>query len=380
MGKAALLLMISALIAGAFILYNAEQTNFATLGDQADRQEQIVAREVARTGYNTMLAKARAADKNRPETMTMHALADEVNGPDGGLTGPHDGGHFEARMVATSPSSFTIVSTGFFGNASHVQDGRTMESEYLAEEPPGKNRSDEVRALDVEFVQSMAGFCAGIYVERLPPEGSQETYQRPELLFRPGNKNDHHEGRSATYDNIIMPGETVNFIMSVDPDCNKRNQHVEDYDDDAYHLYRRALRYSVGADGEFSDMKETLYAIVEPNKNNDGVWRIAWEDLWAPYSQRKDEEAKWTPAQYKDIKANGYPTCSGCDSASQWDGETWGGTGWATNHDGYNRLQDWGQLPDFSDQVIEAQMRTPTAEELAAAGVDIFGNPTLPAE
>ncbi|HEX7069572.1 MAG TPA: hypothetical protein VF190_02150 [Rhodothermales bacterium] len=89
---------------------------------------------------------------------------------------------------------------------------------------------------------------------------------------------------------------------------------------------------------EFVDLQEGKYAMIQEKPGHPGVWRIAFEDL------------VYSDAKLADVKANGY-------GSTVWQNGTYGGSGWTTvNADGYYQLNDYGHMPDYSDQVIEVEL------------------------
>ncbi len=143
----------------------------------------------------------------------------------------------------------------------------------------------------------------------------------------------------ANYSTVINPGERVNFILAVDADfnCEKRNDTSVKINDPMFEYTRDAL---VVATSDLTDLEEGQYAMIQENPYQPGVWRIAFEDLI--FSKQKLD----------DVKQNGYGT-------TKWNKKkkTYGGSGWTeTDSKGYWKLQDFGHMPDFSDQVIEIRM------------------------
>ena len=385
MGKAAILLMISALIAGAFILFNAEQTNFATLGDQAERQEQIVAREIARSGYNSLKSRAREVERNlvalNPNT-TLAQVINEVNGEDGVVVGPYEGGEYHAWMEPTSLQSYRIHSEGYYGSASHTLDGSYVPTNMLAVPDDGIT-ADSTSFLNAEFISSMAGWCSAIYLERhIPkynyghgtqvdgcnpnnpgnkncPEDSEDQIDRtrgsynahyhiqePELIFASGRNRD---GTRSHLETELIPGTRLNFILAVDKGCNLQGDDTVAYDDPGFDHRHYAL-VNEGSNAGLDDMREGMYAMLEAHSTESGVWRIAFED-----------QQRWGEAEFQDIKDNAYPDplcASGgaCGKSFSFTNGTYGGEGWGSigiDAMGYTRLLDYGNIPDFSDQVFQ---------------------------
>jgi hypothetical protein len=253
--------------------------------------------------------------------------------------------------------------------------------------------------LEVEFIDSMAGYCSAIYLQRMVPKtnnghgnncdgvdssnpgnapfqdndsdpnvddecsgggaypsngngnGNNNGNKKakfwtldPELVFAPGN---NRNGAESSYDRIIAPGTRLNFILAVDADnsCEARGENVT-IDDNSFDYIRPSFSEDVS---EFGKLNEAPYSLMQEKPSQPGTWRIAFEDLIF------DDERLW------DIKQNGYPNH---DSNNAWSNrdKTYGGNGWGTDSEGYARLKDYGNVPDFSDQVIEVKIIPISAE------------------
>jgi hypothetical protein len=338
MGKLALLIAAAAIMGSSMLLFQVDQTSVATDTKQSDRQGQIVAREIARTGQNVLLSKVKQLQAANPDE-ALENIVQQANGANGKVTGSYGGGTYEARVILTSASTFSVESIGSFQVSNHkVTSERVTETEILAE---GILEVPQRSILNVKFIESMAGYCSAIYVQRLSPvvDGLGDisyTENVPEMVFSPGNNRDGETVQPA--DIIVEAGERVNFIMAVDADfnCNKRGHNVP-ITDPNFNYTRNALENEIDVDAD--DLSEGKYAMIQENPNTPGVWRIAFEDL------------VMSDAKLADVKQNGYGTHG-------WSGtpRTYGGSGWTqTDANGYWKLQDYGDRPDFSDQVIEIQ-------------------------
>lgn len=372
MGKLAILLVAATIVGSSTILLQNNQSRVQTDIRQAERQGQLVAREIARSGHNALLSRARQLQKEYPNK-TLEEIVDLVNGQQGYITGSYQGGYYQARIYLTSAASFGVSSTGFYEVNEHEVHSEKLEDGGILGD--GILEISEESTLEVEFLESMAGYCSAIFLQRMVPKGnnghgnnedgvdssnpggSKEgedsdpsvddekktpngngawTLLEPELIFAPGNNRD---GAMATYSTVINPGERINFILAVDADfnCEKRNDTSVTIDDPMFEYTREAL---VLGTSDLKDLEEGEYTMIQENPYNPGTWRIAFEDLI--FDKKKLE----------DVKQNGYGT-------TQWNNKkkTYGGTSWTeTDARGYWRLRDYGHMPDFSDQVIEVRM------------------------
>ncbi|GIV62628.1 MAG: hypothetical protein KatS3mg044_1494 [Rhodothermaceae bacterium] len=372
MGKLSIILAAATIVAASYIMVQNNTSKVQTDLKQSERQGQMVAREIARSGHNALLSKARKLQKDFPDLPLADIVA-MVNGEKGYVTGTYQGGSYKASIYLTSASTFGVSSTGYYEVNEHEV--------YSEEEKIDGILGDGVlevpvpSTLEVTFLESMAGYCSAIYLQRMVPKGNnghgnnedgvdssnpggskegEDTdptvddeikngngkgawdLLEPELIFAPGNNRD---GAMANYSTIINPGERVNFILAVDADfnCEKRNDTSVKIDDPMFEYTRDAL---VVATSDLTDLEEGQYAMIQENPYQPGVWRLAFEDL--VFSKQKLD----------DVKQNGYGT-------TKWNNnkKTYGGSGWTeTDSKGYWKLKDFGHMPDFSDQVIEIRM------------------------
>lgn len=332
MGKATLLLAFFALFAGGSILYQSQRNSVEADNRQSERDEEVLAREIARSGHNMVMSQARQLHASDPD-LNVHDIVNQVNGADGRIAQQYQGGSYEAWLVSTSPSTYSGISVGTFGEAQHRLQTTSAEGSVGGPTMPDVLEVTEPSELTVTFLESMAGYCSAIYLERILPDVPRWEQPEPELIFAPGNNRD---GAAAHYSATLEPGTRMNFILAVDADynCEKRNQNVP-ITHWTYDYTRPALITDVE---DLVDLQEGKYAMIEERPGAPGTWRIAFEDL------------VFSDAKLADVKANGY-------GSTNWHRGSYGGNGWSqTNSSGYFRLRDYGHMPDFSDQVIEIEL------------------------
>ncbi|SHK16661.1 hypothetical protein [Rhodothermus profundi] len=371
MGKIAILLAVAAVIGGSILLLQSSSMRLESDERQAERQEEALAREIARSAYNRIISRARRLESANPD-WSLEQLVSAVNGSAGKLTGQLQGGSYEAWVYPLGASSYGAVAIGRYGEAEHrIGSHRVMR---------GVLEVDQPSQVKVTFLESMAGYCSAIYLQRFVPRnnngmgnnlggcdpsnpalGGSCSNQRdvelrgngngryialePELVFAPGNNRD---GAEALYSTVLNPGERVNFILAVDADfnCERRGDTSIDINDPFYEYTRPALLESVG---DFSQMQEGMYAMIQAHPTRPNVWRIAFEDLIFPRAKLEDVK-RWGYGDRRWRRRRG----------PQW-GErngkrSYGGWGWReTDSRGYYKLLDFGHMPDFSDQVIEIE-------------------------
>ncbi len=380
MGKLALLLVTTALVGGTVLISQSHVTNVKSTERHAERQHEMLAREVARSGYNQMLAEARLYERNNPgATIEQVVAAINALGTAGWHVGDYKGGSYAAQLAFASPSSYGIVSNGKFAFADHTMEGQEIQEVHLS---VGTLVVPQPSTLKATFLESMAGYCSAIYLQRLVPKNnnghgnnvdgvdssnpgkskagqdsnpsvddeklkgnvnSRYNSLEPELIFASGK---NRNGASANYETVIDPGTMLNFILAVDKDCSSKGNATLKLTSNAYDYYHSAL---VASTAKLDEMQEGKYAIIERNPNNSAKYRIAFEDL-----------IQFSDAQHADVKANRY-------GDRQWkkraNGKySYGGTGWSLRNGwGYYDLDDYSSLPDFSDQVFEIELTAPPA-------------------
>ena len=333
MGKYSLLITLGVAAAVSILSLQAEQTTLDTSERQARRQGQVLARQVARTGYNAVLSKARR--KTEPDK-SVDQIVEDVN--DEPVQGSYQGGTYEAWLEKISPTAYKAVSIGRFPVADRVVKHR-MGDGYGNNTMVNVPKVNTPSALNVSFKQSMAGYCSAIYLERVLPDTEPEEQPDPEMVFPPGNdRND----AATTFDKTIQAGTKLNFILAVDKDCSHEGEESADYPEDYNHM-QRSFKQDVS---QLNKMEEAPYGMVEETNTGSGQgWRVSFED-----------QRVFSESQLWDIKENGYP-----NDGTHWDrrDETYGGDGWGENSDGLRDLRDFGDIPDFSDQVIQVGLSDP---------------------
>lgn len=380
MGKYILLVVAAVMAGSSMLMYQSQKTSLDTDQRQAERQEKIIARQIARTGYNAVLAEARVEEN-------LDKKVNQIVQSVGTISGSYQGGTYEAWLEKISPTAYRAVSVGELESsvASIGTGGPSTVSHRIEEShknnimPPASTPTvSDSSELQIEFKESMAGYCSAIFLQRLVPKdnnghGNNEdgvdssnpgkskegedtlcedgTYcddemhtgngngkfwkLNPELVFVPGNDRD---GAETHFEDIIYPGTRLNFILAVDADnsCEARGEEIT-IDDPSIDYVRNSFAEDVG---EFGKIHEAPYSLMQEHPSQPGVWRIAFEDLIF------EQKQLW------DIKENGYPDW---DHSNAWDkkDKTYGGNGWGVDFNGYAELEDYGNVPDFSDQVIE---------------------------
>ncbi|MEM9666096.1 MAG: hypothetical protein AAF970_14255, partial [Bacteroidota bacterium] len=187
MGKALLMLITGALVATSVTLLQAEDTSVQSTQRQAERQYEQIAREIARSGYNVTLSKARKYEADNPGATASEIVA-AVGTKNAPLQSSTQGGYYVAHLEPFGLTSFRVVSEGFYQAPDQMYD-YLMEDNHLAQAgspgvpmtpppgvtpPPGSGGSLEYQ-VDFEFIESMAGWCSAIYMQRFEPNTGQPS-------------------------------------------------------------------------------------------------------------------------------------------------------------------------------------------------------------
>ena len=301
----------------------------------------MLAREVARTGFNRVMSEARRneamARENGQRFSSVKQFVGLVNGLNDTLIGTFEGGTYKARLEMASPGSYSPISEGYFGDASHRIGQEGVVALGMLQVPTGGTYEYKLKA---RFIESMAGYCSAVYLQRVLPDVEDDQQPTPELIFSSGKNRD---GAEANYERTLAAGTQMNFLLAVDQRCNLQGRDVP-ITHSKYNYTQPALDVEAG---RLEDMKEGKYAMLEEHASRRGVWRVAFEDL-----------RKFSDKQHADVKKNSY-------GDARWKKRrrgkrrvyTYGGSGWSERDAlGYYKLSDYGNLPDFSDQVFEIEL------------------------
>lgn len=341
MGKALLVLVLGAGIVLTKQLYNTTQTEARTSKDQRAYQEEVIAREIAMSAFNVGMGEVRAyGDEVLAGARALNG--DENEGRRGTYaSGRFAGGEYTVRADPTSGHSVRIVATGTFGEAEY-----TMHDEYRVY----VMTAEEGGFIDVSFLESMAGYCSAVFLEMYEMDMPEGVQPEPIMLFAPDNR----DRRTARPAQLIWadPGTQLNFYIAVDKNCSSRPS--SSMSECELREYARQYTYNPSdfdhthnaltvESGNLDQAQEDIWAFVEQRPGFRNIWRVGWEDQhitsWdKPESQSPNESLQA-------LKMFGYD-----------------GLGWPEADDkGYRLLRDYGNRPDFSDQVIEVGVVSPSS-------------------
>ncbi len=315
MGKFSLLLSLSVVGAVTILAFQGNQTSVDTRERQSLRQGKVIARQIARSGYNSVLSEAHKADGPDKEVGQVVSAVDTVQGE-------YEGGTYKAWLKKISSSAYTAVSVSRFSVADSLVEYRMGGYANNTMKAPTVETPSQ---LNVTFEKSVAGYCSAVYLKRVKPGTKPENQPDPEMVFPPGKD---RNGASASYEKTIEPGTGLNFILAVDKGCDA--DYPYDFPGDYDHV-QRSFKQDVD---KLNTMREAPYGMVEETTigSSDG-WRVAFED-----QRIHSKNELW------DIKENGYP----------------GNNGWRLNN-GLRDLEEHGGVPDFNDQVFNVALADPNS-------------------
>ena len=353
MGKSIFLIIIGTFVAGSVLFIQASDTRIATTTTQAVYQEKVLAREIARsaTGIAHMRLQQAGANYDLALSKINGSNHDGTPNLQGALSGALNNGTFKIKAIPLDGQNIKIESTGIFNDVEEKIVSYYRVDMLVVKEPS---------RLKVEFIESQAGWCSAVYLQQfieIPPgqdlgdvlgipADSAATIagqissdglwfeKAPEMIFDSGHYRDGETVEPA--DIALATGTRMNFFIGVDQNCSEEGNWMEEFSDSLYdHIH-----YAMDHETSVTEMLEGTYAMIELNDFDDQTWRIAFED-----------QNFYTVQQYNDIKLKGY-------GDGNWDSVegTWGGTGWGEDSDGYRDLNDWGNQPDYSDQVFEVEL------------------------
>jgi len=346
MGKAAILLVLATGLAVTYGLVSSIETGQQTAKHQASYEERVIAREIARSGFNVAMGILRQYGDD------LQGGVNEIVGDQGYLEGEHQGGFYRATARFVTGHSVEVVSIGYFGGQMDRQGEyrggatHTMDDSFIFRVTSTPLLVKQCSKLQVRFLSSEAGYCSSVYMQRYLPDVALADQPAPEMIFAPGNWRTSGE---LTVDKILGGGTQMNFFVGVRQDCNlwgqnwNRNDNWRSYDVEN-RVFNAAdynhLHYAFeSTGGDLAGMEESIWALVEQHPRDNQRWRIAWEDQhntsWDRPNSRNPQNSLQATKRFG-YDGNGWPT---------------------TDAIGYRILRDYDTRPDFSDQVIQVQMQ-----------------------
>jgi len=380
MGKALLIMVLGSSLILAKQYFSNQNTERESRQDQVSYEEEVLAREIARSAFNFAMGMARENPNALDAAVTAIHSADGVaNGAAGADTmyaGTARGGQFRVEAVAQTGHTLRVTATGFYGGSfntagryvKRLPNGREVPAATYTMSDSYRIRVLQVREdgeLNTSFLSSVAGYCSAVFMQEFRDEQLLST----RMVFTAGHNRD---GATPTSRFYVQAGTQLNFFIGVDQNCSTEPAssatactirttmfnytfNASQYNSDGvrrqssydYEYVHNALDVPVQA---LDRAEESPWALVEQHPSDRQRWRIAWEDIHT--TSWNNPTGNDPRSSLQALKRQGYDTNN--------DGR---GEGWATRDgNGYRRLIE-GNL-DVNDQAIQVSM-SPFANDAA---------------
>ena len=362
MGKALLIIVMGAGIVLARHALSGVETGMMSREDQLEYEEEVLAREIARSGFNVAMGIAR----EHPNSLdaAVAAIHNSDGTVDTRMRGDARGGEYVVRAETLTGHVLRITSTGYFGGHWATDDAGnpvykdggtyTMSDNY-------RIRVLEVKQdgmLDTAFLASVAGYCSSVFME----EWYDDSLVATRMIYPAGHNRNGATSASSFY---VRAGTQLNFFIGVDQNCSEKlssststceeRTYMFEYDYDPSSSDWNYVHHALDVpEGAMSQADESIWALVEQHPGDRQRWRIAWEDIHNTSWDRPNGTNPRTSIQA--FKIQGYDT----------DGDGVG-NGWQNRDSyGYRALTEGGL--DLNDQQIEVAIR-PIRNEAARDSV-----------
>lgn len=413
MGKVALLIVLATGLASTTILFTSQETDVRSAKVQGAYEADVIAREIARSAFNTA-----SADIHRYGTDIDAALyafgtaaTDCANGKAACYrrTGTMLDGTYIAEASYDGGNGVDVYASGTYAYYSGSE--QTSKTHTINEsQSVGVLRVSQGGYLRIQFVDSQAGYCSAIFLQRTLPGVDAADQPLPEMVYAPGKGRNGE--RNVGQEVYLEPGTQMNFAIGVDNNCYSGGTRPTSHaalrmnnaialkntadpagEDEFYGeklLAAEMASYNFlesdwawvhwaldGSTVDLADPREGPWAMVESDPNNNQRWRVAFEDIhnWNLPPSHADyhnpNKSLWATKYYgydwsgtfrtvgNDGVGNGWtdtiktilqPT-DPCDPLS-----TYTVTDINGQSDGFHDLRDTGSPADFSDQVIMVEI------------------------
>ena len=439
MGKYALLLVAAFSVAGARMLFSNQETDVKSAQQQGEHDADLIAREVARSAYNAALSDANAQGTNIPAalaavgTVVVSDTQPAANKCANRVAvcyrreGTMQGGTYRVEASVRGGNGIDLYARGQYDYSSVQSDPdkpnygqparltKTYEiNEARSTRVLQKNNIGRGR-LQIQFVDSQAGYCSAIFLQRTPPGGTPGPL---EMVYIPGHN--RNGDRNVGLERVLEPGVQMNFAIGVETGCamqnryfnpdnaqwnGSRGEYVNKSTGNRMYFIKVNGKMVVDTDGieQFmanyvynpadwnwthwaldsgslvaGDPLEAPWGMVETDPTNDQRWRIAFEDIdnWnlpATHPQFNDPRySLWATKRFgydtnNDGVGNGWYDVKRDDIELKDEKHPEKGYTVTTRNgsDGFHDLRDTGSPADFSDQVIMIEV-TPYTETVAS--------------
>ena len=425
MGKYALLLVAGFTAAGAQFLFSGQQTNVKAAQEQGAYDADLLAREIGRSAYNAAVSDANARGSNIQAALAaigapvVSATQTAANKCANNVPvchrreGQMQGGTYRVEASVNGGNAIEIYARGQYayssvgsdpGAANYGRRARLLKTYEINEmRSAGVLEVARQGKLTIQFIDSSAGYCSAIFLQRTLPGVPAALQPQPEMVYAPGKN--RNGDRNVGFETILEPGTQMNFGIGVDNTCysgGTRPNSRPDLRMDAASAIRAGAGGSAalatamssyqfresdwawvhwaldGGSLATGDPLEAPWAMVESDRTNAQRWRISFEDIhdWnLPSTDARYNDPRYSLAATKrfgydrtgDGRGDGWPDVRQdvvrlTDPARPQDGYTVSET---SGSDGFHDLLDFGSPADFSDQVIMVQIE-PVTERVPA--------------
>ena len=281
MGKALIIIVLGAGFLLARQGFGNQLTEQESRKDQVEYENEVLAREIARSGFNVAMGIAR----EHPNALDTAVLSvDAADGKaDGRFSGLARGGQYAVLAETTTGHGIRVTSTGYYG-------GKWVDGKYVGGAKYTMTDSYRIRVLevredgmlDVEFLASVAGYCSAVFME----EWHDGEVTATRMIFPAGHNRNGEQPASAFY---VKAGTQLNFFIGVDQNCSSElkpanectvRRYMRSYPlanlSSEWNYIHNALDIPVGS---MEQAQESLWGLVEQKPSDRQSWRIAWEDI-----------------------------------------------------------------------------------------------------
>ena len=212
MGKALIIIVLGAGFLLARQGFGNQLTEQESRKDQVEYENEVLAREIARSGFNVAMGIAR----EHPNALDTAVLSvDAADGKaDGRFSGLARGGQYAVLAETTTGHGIRVTSTGYYGG--EWVDGKYVGGAKYTMTDSYRIRVLEVREdgmLDVRFLASVAGYCSAVFME----EWHDGEVTATRMIFPAGHNRNGEQPASAFY---VKAGTQLNFFIGVDQNCS----------------------------------------------------------------------------------------------------------------------------------------------------------------
>lgn len=405
MGKTSIFLVAAFSLAGARLLYTSQEADVKSAATQGEYEADVIAREIARSAYNSATADIRRYGTDIDQALREFgpSASNCANGKAVCFrrTGAMLDGTYVVEASVDGGNGVDVYAKGTFA----YQSGeRPVSRTHVINETQtvGVLQVAKAGKLRIQFVDSQAGYCSAIFLQRTLPGLPADKQPGIEMVYSPGNT--RNGAVNTGFETVLAPGTQMNFAIGVSTGCTaptrfpnlvwdktaKTNKGklagkaladalaAYDYRASDWNWTHWALDGAALMNGE---PKEAPWGMVETDPTNNQRWRISFEDIpkWnlgsADAGYHNPNLSLWATKHY------GYDW-SGSFRTPGTDGK---GDGWTDKvrvelqpkdacnplagytvkefdgqADGFHDLRNTGSPADFSDQVIMVEIVDPS--------------------